>query len=196
MADPEPFTDLMYLPGQSRAGDQQAQPSAHRQHNTFLAGLIPAASRGQDMLVPKTSHADSEELLRQPGATSNSWGVFFFPQRSLAPLPLQKDTPLPASQICNVFSLEVLPKESDPCSSSVLQAVSTQRHLSSAPSDNACITHFSNTSVSSDLRSCWFYRHTGSGFKSSFLLLLAELQKTSTRKSAWEIPLPTTQYCG
>lgn len=94
----------------------------------------------------------------------------FFPQRSLAPLPPQKDTPLPASQICYAVSLEALPKESHPCSSPALQVVSTQRHLSSAPSDTARIIRFSNAPVSADLRSCWFHQHAGFGFKSSFLL--------------------------
>lgn len=57
---------------------QQAEPSAHRQHNTFLAhpplqGSLPQTGRAD----AKTSHANSELLLRQTGATSNSWGGFF-----------------------------------------------------------------------------------------------------------------------
>lgn len=122
----------------------------------------------------KTSHADSGVLLRQPGATSNSWGGFFPPKKSLAPFPPQKDTPIPASQICNTLlpgiTFQTVTSMLSSCLASCLHAERLQLQGGVDPSDAARIAHFSNAPASSDLRSCWFHQHTSTGFKSSFLL--------------------------
>lgn len=141
----------------------------------------------------KTSHADSGVLLRQPGATSNSWGGFFPPKKSLAPLPPQKDTPTPASQICNTL----LPGITFQTVTSMLFSCLASCLLSSKEVWIPQMLHVSHTSPT--------HPHPliseAAGSTSTQVLVSNPLfssgraPQNQHQESAWEILLPTTQYC-
>lgn len=130
----ETVTDLLYLPGQRHAGDPTGtaicpQAAQHIFGTSTLAGLTPAASCRQDVLMPKHP-MQIQGFCRESQDQPLIHGVGFFPPKGLAPLSSQKDTPISISQNCSALSLEVLSKQSHPCSSPILQVVSAQRETS------------------------------------------------------------------
>lgn len=103
----------------------------------------------------KTSHAGSRFLLRQPGATSYSWGGFFSPKK-----PCSSPTSKRYTDACQPDLQCSLPGSSFQTVTSMLFShlagcLHTERpHSPEDTSDAACVTLFSDTPVSSDLRSC------------------------------------------
>lgn len=129
----ETVTDLLYLPGQRHAGDPTGtaicpQAAQHIFGTSTLAGLTPAASCRQDVLMPKHPMqiqgfcGDSQD---QPLIH----GVGFFPPKRPCSSPTSK-------RYTNAYRPELqhsLPGStfpSHPCSSPILQVVSAQRETS------------------------------------------------------------------
>jgi len=163
----------------SQDRDGQERPSRHSHlptgSTTYFWHIYPCRANPRSLLQMghadvKTSHADSGVLQRQPGATSNSWGRLFPPNKALLLSHLKK-----MHQCLPDRSATLSPWNYFPVSSRLFSRLASCLHTerpqlqgSVDPSDAACIARFSDTPVSSDLRSRWFHQHTSSHFKSSF----------------------------
>lgn len=156
----ETVTDLLYLPGQRHAGDPAGtaicpQAAQHIFGTSTLAGLPPVASCGHDMLMPKHPMQVHGFLLRQPGATSNSWGGFFSPKK-----PCSSPTSKRYTDACQPDLQRCLPGSTFQTVTSMLFShlagcLHTETpHSPEDTSDAARVALSSDTPVSSDLRSC------------------------------------------
>jgi len=172
------------------------QAAQHIFGTSTLAGPTPAASCRWDMLMSKHP-MQIQEFCRDSQEQPLTHGAGFFPPIKPCSSPTSKRC-TNACQTDLQHSLPGITFQSHPGSSPVLPVVSIQRGLSSKEAWIPQMLHVSHVSPTH-----LYLLISGAAGSTSTQVLISNPLFASGRapqkqhqESAWEIPQPTTQYCG